>query len=75
MCGGALPVHGGVVLSTERMTRIKEIDPGDLLAVVLPFLHGAGWVSNWRFLGSQLLMSGNAGVWKTPHAIQQHTEL
>jgi len=27
----------------------------DLLAVVLPFLHGAGWVSNWRFLGSQLL--------------------
>jgi len=36
MCGGALPVRGGVVLSTERMTRIKEIDPGDLVAVVEP---------------------------------------
>jgi glycolate oxidase len=36
MCGGALPVHGGVVLSTERMTRIKEIDAGDLVAVVEP---------------------------------------
>jgi glycolate oxidase len=36
MCGGALPVHGGVVLSTERMTRIKEIDGGDLVAVVEP---------------------------------------
>jgi len=36
MCGGALPIHGGVVLSTERMARIKEIDPGDLVAVVEP---------------------------------------
>ncbi len=38
MCGGALPIHGGVVLSTERMTRIKEIDAGDLVAVVEPGL-------------------------------------
>ncbi len=36
MCGGALPVAGGVVLSTEKMQRIKEIDPGDLVAVVEP---------------------------------------
>ncbi len=36
MCGGALPVHGGVVLSTEKMQRIKEIDAGDLVAVVEP---------------------------------------
>jgi len=36
MCGGALPVAGGVVLSTERMTRIKEIDAGDLIAIVEP---------------------------------------
>ena len=36
MCGGALPIHGGVVLSTERMTRIKQIDAGDLVAVVEP---------------------------------------
>jgi glycolate oxidase len=36
MCGGALPVRGGVVLSTERMRRIKEIDAGDLIAIVEP---------------------------------------
>ena len=36
MVGGALPVRGGVVLSTERMQRIKEIDPSDLVAVVEP---------------------------------------
>jgi len=36
MCGGALPISGGVVLSTEKMTRIKEIDPADLVAVVEP---------------------------------------
>jgi glycolate oxidase len=36
MVGGALPVRGGVVLSTERMQAIKEIDPDDLIAVVEP---------------------------------------
>ena len=36
MCGGALPVAGGVVLSTERMTKILEIDSGDLVTVVQP---------------------------------------
>jgi glycolate oxidase len=36
MCGGALPIKGGVVLSTERMQKIKEIDPADLVAVVEP---------------------------------------
>ena len=36
MCGGALPVEGGVVLSTEKMQRIKEIDPADLVCVVEP---------------------------------------
>ncbi len=36
MCGGCLPVAGGVVLSTERMQRILEIDPADLVAVVQP---------------------------------------
>lgn len=34
--GGALPIQGGVVLSTERMQKIKEIDAGDLVAVVEP---------------------------------------
>lgn len=36
MVGGALPVHGGVVLSTERMQRIVEIAEDDLVAVVEP---------------------------------------
>src|SRR5258708_27621579 len=36
MCGGALPIAGGVVLSTEKMKRIVEIDAGDLVAVVEP---------------------------------------
>jgi glycolate oxidase len=34
--GGALPFSGGVVLSTERMQAIKEIDPDDLVCVVEP---------------------------------------
>ncbi|MBP9206298.1 MAG: FAD-binding protein [Kofleriaceae bacterium] len=36
MVGGALPVRGGVVLSTERLRRIVEIDGDDLVAVVEP---------------------------------------
>ena len=34
--GGAVPTAGGVVLSMERLNRILEIDPANLLAVVEP---------------------------------------
>jgi glycolate oxidase len=34
--GGAVPIHGGVVLSLERLNRILEIDEENLLAVVEP---------------------------------------
>jgi len=34
--GGAVPTHGGVVLSMERLNRILEIDEANLLAVVEP---------------------------------------
>jgi glycolate oxidase len=34
--GGAVPLHGGVVLSLERLNRILEIDQENLLAVVEP---------------------------------------
>jgi glycolate dehydrogenase FAD-linked subunit len=34
--GGAVPVHGGVVVSLERMNRIVEIDEANLIAVVEP---------------------------------------
>lgn len=36
MTGGALPVRGGLVLSTERMRGIKVIDPEHRIAVVEP---------------------------------------
>ncbi len=34
--GGAVPVAGGIVLATEAMKRVKEINAKDLLAVVEP---------------------------------------
>jgi glycolate oxidase len=34
--GGAVPVHGGIVLALDRMNRILEIDQANLLAVVEP---------------------------------------
>lgn len=34
--GGCVPVRGGIVLSTERMNRIREIHTGDFVAVVGP---------------------------------------
>lgn len=36
LSGGALPVHGGVVLSVERMNKILEIDTENFVAVVQP---------------------------------------
>ncbi len=36
MTGGALPVRGGIVLSTERMTRILDVSLDDRIAVVEP---------------------------------------
>lgn len=34
--GGCVPVRGGIVLSMERMNRIKEINAADFVAVVQP---------------------------------------
>ena len=34
--GGAVPVKGGIVLATERMNRILEINKADLVAIVEP---------------------------------------
>jgi glycolate oxidase len=34
--GGSVPVHGGVVISLERMNRIVEIDEANLVAIVEP---------------------------------------
>ena len=34
--GGCVPLHGGIVISLERMNRIKEINAGDFVAVTQP---------------------------------------
>src|SRR5690349_2945482 len=34
--GGCVPLRGGIVLSLERMNRIKEINAADFVAVVEP---------------------------------------
>jgi glycolate oxidase len=36
LSGGAVPVHGGIVLSVERMRRILEIDKQNLMVTVEP---------------------------------------
>ena len=36
LSGGALPLFGGIVLATERLNRILEIDRANLIAVVEP---------------------------------------
>jgi len=36
LSGGAVPVHGGVVLLFDRMNRILELDPDDMMIVVEP---------------------------------------
>jgi glycolate oxidase len=36
LSGGAHPVHGGIALSLERMTKILEIDEANLMTVVEP---------------------------------------
>jgi len=41
LSGGAVPVYGGIVVATERMNRILEFDPGNMMITVEP-----GVVSN-----------------------------
>ncbi|MBN2047780.1 MAG: FAD-binding protein [Anaerolineaceae bacterium] len=36
LTGGVIPLYGGIVLSLERMNRILEIDPDNLVVVVEP---------------------------------------
>ena len=36
LSGGAVPLHGGILLSTERMNRVLEIDRDNLIAVLEP---------------------------------------
>ena len=36
LSGGAVPIHGGILLSVERMNRILEVDKDNLVVVVEP---------------------------------------
>jgi glycolate oxidase len=36
LCGGAVAVHGGIIVDTQRMHKIKEIHPESLYCVVEP---------------------------------------
>jgi glycolate oxidase subunit GlcD len=41
--GGCVPVRGGIVLSTERMNKVLEINPRDFVAVVQPAVNTAAF--------------------------------
>ncbi|MHC4712827.1 MAG: FAD-binding oxidoreductase, partial [Planctomycetota bacterium] len=36
LSGGAVPLHGGIVISTDRMNEVLEIDPENLMMVLEP---------------------------------------
>ena len=36
LCGGCVPIHGGIVLTLEKMNRVIEIDQANQMAVVEP---------------------------------------
>ncbi len=36
LSGGAVPLYGGIILSLEKMNKILEIDPDNLMAIVEP---------------------------------------
>ena len=36
LCGGCVPIHGGVILSTEKMKRVLEVDPKNMTATFEP---------------------------------------
>jgi glycolate oxidase len=36
LCGGAIPIYGGIVVSFEQMKRIVEVDPKNRIAIVEP---------------------------------------
>lgn len=49
--GGCVPVKGGIVICTERMNRIKEINPNDFVGVVEPGVITAEFQSEAELKG------------------------
>lgn len=51
LCGGTVPVQGGVVLVMHRMNRILEIDQENLTAIVQPGIITAQFINHVESLG------------------------
>jgi glycolate oxidase len=51
LCGGTVPVHGGVVMVMHRMNRILEVDLDNLTATVQPGLITGEFISHVEGLG------------------------
>ncbi|HEX9045820.1 MAG TPA: FAD-linked oxidase C-terminal domain-containing protein [Verrucomicrobiae bacterium] len=49
--GGCVPMRGGIVLSTERMNRVLEINPRDFVAVVQPAVNTAAFQARCEHRG------------------------
>ena len=49
--GGCVPLHGGIVLSLERMNKVLEINPADFVAVVQPGVNTAEFQAAVEKLG------------------------
>jgi glycolate oxidase len=56
LSGGAVPLHGGIVLSVDRMNEILEIDRANMVAVVEPGVVTAE--INERLAGTGLFYAG-----------------
>ena len=56
LSGGAVPIHGGIVLSCDRMNRILEIDEKNMMAVVEPGVITAS--INEKLQGTGLFYAG-----------------
>jgi len=51
LCGGTVPIHGGIVMVMHRMNRILEVDLDNLTATVQPGMITAQFISHIEGLG------------------------
>jgi glycolate oxidase len=51
LCGGTVPIHGGVVMVMHRMNRILEVDLENLTAIVQPGLNTKQFITHVEQLG------------------------
>ncbi|MFD0673089.1 FAD-binding oxidoreductase [Cohnella sp. GCM10027633] len=51
LCGGTVPVNGGIVMVMHRMNRLLEVDTDNLTATVQPGMITAAFISHIESLG------------------------